>query len=94
MNFDFLSGINMLGTGVLGFVVPFLFVLTPVVFFHELGHFLVARWCGVKILVFSIGFGRELFGFHRSSCNAMENRGHSAWRLRKILRRRQCRQRS
>ena len=44
MGFDFLSGINMLGSGVLGWVVPFLFVLTLVVFFHELGHFLVARW--------------------------------------------------
>jgi len=64
MGFDFLSGINTLGSGVLGWVVPFLFVLTLVVFFHELGHFLVARWCGVKILVFSIGFGPELFGFN------------------------------
>jgi len=54
----------MLGSGVLGWIVPFLFVLTLVVFFHELGHFLVARWCGVKILVFSIGFGPELFGFN------------------------------
>jgi regulator of sigma E protease len=44
-------------------VVPFLFVLTVVVFVHELGHFLVARWCGVRVLVFSIGFGRELIGF-------------------------------
>jgi regulator of sigma E protease len=43
-------------------VVPFLFVLTVVVFVHELGHFLVARWCGVRVLVFSIGFGRELVG--------------------------------
>jgi regulator of sigma E protease len=64
MGFNFLSGINMLGSGVLGILVPFLFVLTPVVFFHELGHFLVARWCGVKILVFSIGFGPELLGFN------------------------------
>ena len=47
-----------------GYVVPFLFVLTIVVFFHELGHFLVARWCGVRVLVFSIGFGPELFGFN------------------------------
>jgi regulator of sigma E protease len=38
--------------------------LTIVVFFHELGHFLVARWCGVRILTFSIGFGRELCGFY------------------------------
>jgi regulator of sigma E protease len=43
---------------------PFLFVLTLVVFFHELGHFLVARWCGVRVSVFSIGFGPELFGFN------------------------------
>jgi regulator of sigma E protease len=40
-----------------------LFVFSLVVFFHELGHFLVARWCGVRVLVFSIGFGPELFGF-------------------------------
>ena len=41
-----------------------LFVLTIVVFFHELGHFLVARWCGVAVKVFSIGFGPELIGFN------------------------------
>ena len=64
MGVDFLSGINMLGGGVLGYVIPFLFVLTVVVFFHELGHFLVARWCGVRVVVFSIGFGPELFGFN------------------------------
>lgn len=42
----------------------FLFVLTVVIFIHELGHFLVARWCGVKVKTFSIGFGREIFGFY------------------------------
>ncbi|HWP27799.1 MAG TPA: RIP metalloprotease RseP [Xanthobacteraceae bacterium] len=47
-----------------GYFIPFLFVLTIVVFFHELGHFLVARLCGVRVLVFSIGFGPELFGFN------------------------------
>lgn len=47
----------------LTYAVAFLFVLTIVVFFHELGHFLVARWCGVKVKAFSIGFGREIFGF-------------------------------
>ncbi len=41
-----------------------MFVLTIVVFFHELGHFLVARWAGVKVLTFSLGFGPELFGFN------------------------------
>ena len=38
----------------------FLFVLTIVVFVHEMGHFLVARWCGVKVKAFSLGFGPEL----------------------------------
>ena len=47
-----------------GYLIPFLFVLSLVVFFHELGHFLVARWCGVRILVFSIGFGPEIVGFN------------------------------
>ena len=42
----------------------FLFVITVVVFFHELGHFLVARACGVKVDVFSVGFGKEIFGWH------------------------------
>lgn len=47
-----------------GYGPPFLFVLTIVVFFHELGHFLVARWCGVGVKTFSIGFGPELFGWN------------------------------
>ena len=41
----------------------FLFVITVVVFFHELGHFLVGRYFGVKVDVFSVGFGREIWGF-------------------------------
>lgn len=60
----FLHGFNVLGHGVVGYVVPFLFVLTIVVFFHELGHFLIARWAGVKVLTFSLGFGPELAGFN------------------------------
>jgi regulator of sigma E protease len=44
-------------------IVSFLFVLTIIVFVHELGHFLVARWCDVAVKVFSIGFGPELYGF-------------------------------
>jgi regulator of sigma E protease len=49
---------------VLTYAVPFLFLLGVVVFIHELGHFLVGRWCGVRVLTFSLGFGRELFGFY------------------------------
>lgn len=51
------------GDSFLSHLVPFLFVLTVVVFVHEFGHFLVARWCGVDVSVFSIGFGREITGF-------------------------------
>lgn len=55
----------MLGTiwTYISFPVSLLLVLTIVVFIHELGHFLVARWCGVKVQAFSIGFGREIWGF-------------------------------
>ncbi|MFI0848314.1 RIP metalloprotease RseP [Mesorhizobium sp. IMUNJ 23232] len=48
----------------LGTIVPFLFVLTVVVFVHEMGHYLVGRWCGIGVQAFSIGFGPELFGFN------------------------------
>src|SRR6202166_3912954 len=58
MNFDFLHGLATFG------IIPFLVVLTIVVFFHEFGHFLGARWCGVKVVTFSIGFGPELLGFN------------------------------
>ena len=64
MHFDFMGGLSAFGGGLAGYIVPFLFVLTIVVFFHELGHFLVARWCGIKVLTFSIGFGPELAGFN------------------------------
>jgi regulator of sigma E protease len=49
---------------VLGTLVPFLFVLTVVVFVHEMGHYLVGRWCGIGVKAFSIGFGPEIFGFY------------------------------
>ena len=64
MSFNLLDSLSALGGGVVGYLVPFLFVLTIVVFFHELGHFLVARRCGVRVLVFSVGFGPELIGFN------------------------------
>ena len=48
----------------LSYIVPFLAVLTVIVFVHEMGHYLVARWNGVAIQTFSIGFGRELFGWN------------------------------
>src|SRR5580693_4894584 len=49
------------------FIFWFLFVLTVLVFVHELGHYLVARWNDVRVEVFSIGFGPELFGWNDRS---------------------------
>jgi regulator of sigma E protease len=60
MNINVLDNLSAFG----GYLIPFIFVLTIVVFFHELGHFLIARLCGVRVLVFSIGFGPELIGFN------------------------------
>lgn len=60
---DFLS-LSM--GGIQGFftvIVPFLVVLTLIVFVHEMGHFLIARWCGVKVDVFAVGFGRRIASF-------------------------------
>jgi regulator of sigma E protease len=44
---------------------PFLLVLGVLVFVHELGHFLVARWYGVRVITFSLGFGKKLLKFTR-----------------------------
>jgi len=54
-------------------VIPMLVLLGIVVFVHELGHFLVGRWCGVGVWTFSIGFGPEIFGFN--------DRHGTRWRL-------------
>jgi regulator of sigma E protease len=64
MGTNILTYFQALGGNALHYLVPFVFVLSVVVFFHELGHFLVARWCGVRVLAFSIGFGPELVGFN------------------------------
>src|SRR5215470_7260217 len=61
---NLLSSLGSLGPSYTSWIIPFLFILTIIVFFHELGHFLVARLCGIKVLVFSIGFGPELVGFY------------------------------
>ena len=44
-------------------IIGFLLLLTPVVFFHELGHYWVARRAGVVVEVFSVGFGPEIYGW-------------------------------
>jgi regulator of sigma E protease len=55
------------------YVIPFVVVLSVVVFFHELGHYFVGRWCGVKVDTFSLGFGPELLA-------RVDKRG-TRWRL-------------
>ena len=52
--------VNLIWTNGLSFV----FILSVIVFIHEMGHYLVARYNGVRIDVFSIGFGREIFGWN------------------------------
>ena len=60
---DLLTSLVTLGSNVLFYLVPFLFILTIVVFVHEYGHYKVGRWCGVDVTTFSIGFGKEIFGW-------------------------------
>ena len=48
---------------VTGYILPFLVVLTLIVFVHEMGHYLAGRWSGIGVTAFSVGFGPELFGF-------------------------------
>jgi regulator of sigma E protease len=55
------------------YIVPYLLVLAVVIFVHEMGHFLVARWCGIRVLTFSMGFGPEL-------ASRMDRHG-TRWRL-------------
>lgn len=46
-----------------GYIVPFVLVLSLLVFVHEMGHYLVGRWSGIRILAFSVGFGPEVAGY-------------------------------
>lgn len=48
---------------IIGTILPFLFVLLIVVFVHEMGHYLVGRWCGIGAEAFALGFGPELIGY-------------------------------
>lgn len=56
--------LNFLHQG-LSAIVPFIVLLGILIFVHELGHFLVARWCGVRVEVFSLGFGKKILKFKR-----------------------------
>lgn len=60
---DIMSLLHLPLAVIIGYTVPFLVALTLIVFVHEYGHFKVARLCGVNIEIFSIGFGREMWGW-------------------------------
>ncbi len=49
---------------IIAYFIPFIVALTIIVFIHEFGHYYIARLCGVKIETFSIGFGKEIVGWH------------------------------
>ncbi len=51
----------------ISFIIPFIILLTIVVFIHEYGHYYFAKKYGVGVTDFSIGFGKELFGFYDKS---------------------------
>lgn len=57
---ELIASIPLLGP-ILATVIPFLVVLSVVVFVHELGHLMVGRWCGIGAEVFSVGFGKVLW---------------------------------
>ena len=76
------------------YIIPFIVVLSVVVFFHELGHYLVGRWCGVKIDRFSLGFGPELFAWVDKRGTRWRIAAFPARRLCEISRRRGCLQRA
>lgn len=56
--------LNFLHQG-LSAIVPFVVLLGVLIFIHELGHFLVARWCGVRVEVFSLGFGKKILKYKK-----------------------------
>lgn len=58
-----MGGIMSIIGFIVGYIVPFVLVLSLLVFVHEMGHYLVGRLSGIRILAFSIGFGPELVGF-------------------------------
>jgi len=69
----FLQALQTAASWVGWYILPFVAMMSAIVFFHELGHYLVGRWCGVKIDAFSLGFGPEI-------CSRVDRQG-TRWRL-------------
>lgn len=58
-----MDGVMAIFSVLTGYIIPFLLVLSVLVFVHEMGHYLVGRWSGIRVLAFSVGFGPELIGY-------------------------------
>ena len=89
-----LSHLHMFGGGIVGYVIPFLFVLSLWCFSMSLGTFWLHDGVACKFWCFPIGFGPEIARFQRSLRHALENIRHPARRFRKVLWRRECCQRA
>ena len=59
-------------------IIQLLLVLGLMVLVHEFGHFVVAKWCGVRVEAFAIGFGKRLVGFVRGGTDYRSTRCRSA----------------
>ena len=60
---SFVDLMQLVASNIWLYGITFLIILSILVFVHEWGHYIVARLCGVKVETFSIGFGKELFGW-------------------------------
>jgi regulator of sigma E protease len=69
----------------LTYIIPFIVLILVVVFIHEYGHYYFARKYGVGVTDFSIGFGKEIFGWNDKSWNTMENLLDTTWWICKIF---------
>ena len=65
----------------LTYIIPFIVLILVVVFIHEYGHYYFARKYGVGVTDFSIGFGKEIFGWNDKSWHQVEDLLDTTWRI-------------
>ncbi|MFP4098211.1 MAG: M50 family metallopeptidase [Alphaproteobacteria bacterium] len=70
---DYIAYIQMIGQQIWIYGGSFILILSILVFVHEWGHYIVARMCGIRVEQFSIGFGKEIYGFN--------DRAGTRWKL-------------
>ena len=72
---DMIAAIPVVGP-VVSYVVPFIFVLSVIIFVHELGHYVIGRWCGIGVEVFSVGHQQEREVALQLSSNLLSEETH------------------